>query len=184
MVRSKIRYELIADVRARRETFRKRKPGLFKKLNELKTLCNIEACAIVYHGDETPPETWPSLDEASRVVQKFKTLPFSLQTTNMVNQEGFLMQNLARLEKNLGNENKKIESLEKELLLARCLNNAELDVTNSDDLREMLCLLERKIQMVTHKISNIETSDSIMVVAGGVKASRPEGHDGKLKQAV
>lgn len=183
MVRSKVRYELIVDERARRETFRNRKPGLFKKLNELKTLCDIEACAVVYNGDGTQPETWPSLDEASRVVQKFKNLPSSLQKNNMVNQEGFLLQNLARLEKNLGNENKKIESLEKELLLARCLNNAELDVANSDDLREMLCLLERKIRMVNNKISNIETSDSTMV-AGGAKASRPEGRDGKLKQPI
>ncbi|XP_075521095.1 agamous-like MADS-box protein AGL80 [Primulina tabacum] len=183
MVRSKIRYELIADERARRETFRKRKPGLFKKLNELKTLCDIEACAVVYNGDGTQPETWPSLDEASRVVQKFKNLPSSLQKTNMVNQEGFLMQNLARLEKNLGKESEKIESSEMELLLARCLHNLEVDVANSDDLREMLCLLERKIRMVNHKISKIETSDSTMV-AGGAKVSRHDGRDEKLKQPI
>lgn len=47
MVRSIVKYEFIADERQRKQTFRKRKASLLKKLNELKTLRDIDACAII-----------------------------------------------------------------------------------------------------------------------------------------
>ncbi|KAK4391264.1 Agamous-like MADS-box protein [Sesamum angolense] len=175
MVRSKIRYELIADERTRRETFKKRKTGLFKKLNELKTLCDIEACGIVINGDGTQSEVWPSQHAASQVIQKFKNLPSSSQTNNMVNQAGFLRQNLSRLSKNLDKETRKVQSLERELLLAKCLVEEEVDVSNSNELHEMLRLLERKIGMVDRRIADIEPSSSNMV------ASLKQTNDGPLR---
>lgn len=182
MVRSKIRYELIADERTRRETYKKRKTGLFKKLNELKTLCDVEACAIVINGDGTQSEVWPSPHAASQVVQKFINLPSSSQTNNMVDQAGFLRQNLSRLSKNLDKETRKVQSLERELLLAECLTKEEADVSNSNELHEMLRLLERKIGMVDRKISDVEPSSSNM--AAGAKGRNNEPYHGKGKQPL
>ncbi|KAL7118273.1 hypothetical protein ACP275_03G125700 [Erythranthe tilingii] len=182
MVRSKIRYELIADERTRRETFKKRKTGLFKKLNELKTLCNVEVCGIIMNGEGTQSEVWPSAHEASEVIQKFINLPSSSQTNNMTDQAGFLRQNLSRLSKNLGKETVKVQSLEKELLLVECLTKGEADVSNSKELHEMLRLLERKIGMIDRRIADIEPSSSNRVV--GAKETNIEPQHGKGKQPL
>ncbi|KAG8378494.1 hypothetical protein BUALT_Bualt08G0143000 [Buddleja alternifolia] len=157
-----IRYELIADERIRRETFKKRKKGLFKKLNELRTLCDVDACAIVINGDGTQSEVWPAPHAASRVIHKFRSLPSSSQSNNMVDQAGFLRQNLSRLSKNLNKETRKVQLLQREAVLAECLNKDEMYVTKPDDLRETLRLLERKIGMVDRKIAENEPSSSNM----------------------
>ncbi|KAL2520178.1 Agamous-like MADS-box protein AGL80 [Forsythia ovata] len=164
MVRSKIKYELIADERARKETFRKRKLSLFKKLNEFKTLCNVEACAVISNENGAQPEFWPSPPEAFNVIQTFKNLPSSSQTSNMVNGEGFLKQNLSRLAKNLDKEKWKVQSLEQELLLDKCLSEESvLEETNSGDLQKLLCLLEKKMRMVDDNIVTLEHSDSTVI---------------------
>ncbi|PIN11412.1 hypothetical protein CDL12_15981 [Handroanthus impetiginosus] len=182
MVRSKIKYELIADERTRRETFRKRKTGLFKKLSELKTLCEVEACGIVISGDGTQAEVWPSPNAASQVIQKFINLPTSSQTNNMIDQAGFLRANLSRYSKNLDKESKKIESLERELRLAECLTKEEVVTRNTDELHEILRLLERKIGMVDRRIAKIEPSSSNM--AASAQQTNNEPDHGKGKQPV
>ncbi|GFP99933.1 agamous-like mads-box protein agl90 [Phtheirospermum japonicum] len=158
MVRTKIKYELIADERTRRESFKKRRTGLFKKLGELKTLCDVEACGIVITGDGTHSEIWPSPDEASEVIEKFITQPSSSSshTNNRVDQIGFLRQNMSRISRNLEKETRKVESLEKELIFAECVMKGEANVSNSHELHEMLRLMEKKIEMVDRRIANIE----------------------------
>ncbi|KAL6984015.1 hypothetical protein U1Q18_017390 [Sarracenia purpurea var. burkii] len=63
MGRAKRRMELINNEKARYATFQKRKKGLEKKTYELKTLCDVEVCLIIYRPkmDEHPtePEIWP-----------------------------------------------------------------------------------------------------------------------------
>lgn len=182
MVRSKIKYELIADERTRRETFKKRKSGLFKKLNELKTLCDVEACGIVINEDGSQSDVWPSMPVTSQVVRRFLNLPSSSQTNNMVGQSGFLRQNLSRISKNLDKETRKVQSLEKELLLAECLAKEHVDVSNSNELQEMLHLLEKKIQLIDRKISNVGPSSSN--ITARARGRNRELYHGKGKQPI
>lgn len=182
MVRSKIKYELIADERTRRETFRKRKSGLFKKLNELKTLCDVEACGIIINEDGTQPDVWPSIPATSQVVRRFLDLPTSSQRNNMVGQSGFLRQNLSRISRNLDKETRKVQSLEKELLLAECLAKEQADVSNSNELEEMFRLLEKKIQLVDRKIADVGPSSSNM--AARARGRNRELYHGKGKQPM
>ncbi|KAL3617555.1 hypothetical protein CASFOL_037876 [Castilleja foliolosa] len=68
MGRAKLNMELIADKKSRNTTFNNRKEGLFKKIYELKTLCDVNACMIIYGPKQetgfTQPEIWPpSIDE-------------------------------------------------------------------------------------------------------------------------
>ncbi|CAK9162684.1 unnamed protein product [Ilex paraguariensis] len=158
MVRSMVKYELIANENARRETFRKRKAGLLKKASELKTLCNIDACAIIYNKDGGPPDVWPSSVEAHRLLHRFNNLPIMVKTSTMMDQEGFLIRNLERLNKNLEKE-KKTRQLEMEQLLARCLveNNAP-DVSNSEYMKDFLYLVDDKFLSIRNKISVIKHS--------------------------
>ncbi|XP_042036194.1 agamous-like MADS-box protein AGL80 isoform X1 [Salvia splendens] len=182
MVRSKIKYQLIADARTRRETFKKRKSGLLKKLNELKTLCNVEACGFVMNEDGSQSQVWPSMPAASQVVQRFLSLPSSSKTTNMVDQSGFLRQNLSRISKNLDRETRKVQHLEKELRLVECLAKEQVDISNSKELYEMLRLLDRKIDLVDRKIADVGPSSSVK--AARARGIKPDLHLGKGKQPI
>ncbi|PIN08070.1 MADS box transcription factor [Handroanthus impetiginosus] len=73
MGRAKLKLELISKEKSRILTFKKRKQGLFTKLHQLTTLCDVNACMIIYgpkqeHG-ATEPEIWPqNLEEVRRII--------------------------------------------------------------------------------------------------------------------
>ncbi|KAJ9677554.1 hypothetical protein PVL29_022509 [Vitis rotundifolia] len=78
MARGKLKLELIADEKLRCRTFRNRQKGLKKKLHELSTLCDVEACMIMYcdqNGNVTyssQPDIWPENQyEVQRIVNKY-----------------------------------------------------------------------------------------------------------------
>ncbi|KAL0314119.1 UNVERIFIED_CONTAM: hypothetical protein Sangu_2256300 [Sesamum angustifolium] len=87
-----------------------------------------------------------------------------------------------KLSKNLDKETRKVQSLERELLLAKCLVEEEVDVSNSNELHEMFRLLERKIGMVDRRIADIEPSSSNMVAS--LKQTIDGPHRGKGKQPL
>ncbi|KAL6135268.1 hypothetical protein ACLB2K_067496 [Fragaria x ananassa] len=60
MTRKKVKLTYITNDSARKATFKKRKMGLMKKVRELTTLCDIDACAIIYSPYDSQPEVWPS----------------------------------------------------------------------------------------------------------------------------
>ncbi|KAJ9707293.1 hypothetical protein PVL29_002326 [Vitis rotundifolia] len=77
MVRGKLPMELIADKKSRFRVFRNREKGLKKKLSELSTLCDLQACMIVYGPDgdgpsSSQPEFWPeNRTEVECVIEKY-----------------------------------------------------------------------------------------------------------------
>ncbi|CAN0921019.1 Agamous-like MADS-box protein AGL80 [Linum grandiflorum] len=59
MTRKKVKLAYITNDSARKATYNKRNKGLIKKVSELSTLCDVQACAIVYSLYHTQPEIWP-----------------------------------------------------------------------------------------------------------------------------
>ena len=53
----KLTMELIADKKSRYKTFKRREMGLKKKISELRTLCDVKACRIVYGSDGDGPSS-------------------------------------------------------------------------------------------------------------------------------
>jgi hypothetical protein len=66
--------------------------ALMKKASELVTLCGVKVSVVVYGDDKTkPPEVYPSVPEARRLLSSFKTLPDDLERfKRKVNQEEYL----------------------------------------------------------------------------------------------
>ncbi|CAN1155987.1 Agamous-like MADS-box protein AGL90 [Linum perenne] len=74
MVRINVQHKLISDEVARITTFKKRKNGLLKKLEEITTLCG---CAFIIHnfrgkGKKDEVEVWPFYPKATGMLRKYK----------------------------------------------------------------------------------------------------------------
>ncbi|CAN1177631.1 Agamous-like MADS-box protein AGL90 [Linum perenne] len=75
MVRTKVQHTLIGDKVARKTTFKKRKNGLLKKLEEIAILCGVAVCAFIIHNfggkdKKEQLEAWPSESEATNVLKR------------------------------------------------------------------------------------------------------------------
>ncbi|GMN46093.1 hypothetical protein TIFTF001_015280 [Ficus carica] len=56
MVRTKVKLDYITNNAARKSMYKKRKMGLIKKVSELRTLYNVDACAIINSPDDAQPK--------------------------------------------------------------------------------------------------------------------------------
>ncbi|XP_074346173.1 uncharacterized protein LOC141684939 [Apium graveolens] len=69
--RGKVVFARIADEKKRKESLRKRKAGLLKKMSELTILCGMEAAVVVCNREDNEPTVWPSKEEAKATINKF-----------------------------------------------------------------------------------------------------------------
>ncbi|KAI3507101.1 hypothetical protein L1887_21868 [Cichorium endivia] len=139
MTRSIVKYQFMANERARNTTLQKRKSSLFKKMNELKCLCDVDACLVMYEKDESPPEVWPSDSEAHRVVKKFKNSRI-IGANAMLDQKAFLQKNITKMKKHL--EKEKEKNVKREMV--RCL----FDENNPVDLEGLKGFIESEIRLI------------------------------------
>ncbi|CAI9769451.1 unnamed protein product [Fraxinus pennsylvanica] len=99
MTRGKIKLEYIANDAERRASFKKRKKGIVNKMNELCTLCDIQACIIIYSAYEPQPTVWPSPLDAQQIISRFRELPEMEQTQRLFNQESYTIQRIQKSHK-------------------------------------------------------------------------------------
>ncbi|CAN0924564.1 Agamous-like MADS-box protein AGL80, partial [Linum grandiflorum] len=138
MTRKKVKLAYITNDSARKATYKKRKKGLIKKVSELSTLCDIQACAIVYSPYDTQPEIWPpTLAGVHQVLSRFRKVPQLEQSKKMVNQEKFLAERIRKAGEQLrkqkrDNEEKMVNNAVFECLTGRIsltsLTLGDLDV--------------------------------------------------------
>ncbi|KAK4833832.1 hypothetical protein QYF36_012065 [Acer negundo] len=121
MARRKMKHELISNESKRKVSFKKRKGGLLKKMNELTTLCGVMGCAIIYSTFDNRPEIWPSLPMLTRVLDKFIESPEEERERYTMNQKTFLGRHISWSSNALEREKKKNRGLEIQLTLNECL---------------------------------------------------------------
>ncbi|CAN6278757.1 unnamed protein product [Urochloa humidicola] len=118
MARKKVALQWIANDATRRATFKKRRKGLMKKASELATLCDVEACVVVYGEGESRPEVWPEAPGAAeRVVARFKDVPELDQCKKMLDMEGYMRQQVDKLRENLHKAQRENREREAAILL-------------------------------------------------------------------
>nr|BAN63725.1 agamous-like MADS-box protein AGL92 [Turritis glabra] len=93
--RLKVNLSLKANTTIRRSTFKKRKRGITKKLDELTTLCDVKAGAVVYSPYKSP-EVWPSTEGVEEVVSKFRDLPVTERFKTMMDHETYLRDRITK----------------------------------------------------------------------------------------
>ncbi|OEL13790.1 Agamous-like MADS-box protein AGL80 [Dichanthelium oligosanthes] len=117
MARKKVTLQWIANDSTRRATFKKRRKGLMKKASELATLCDVDACVVVYGEGEAQPEVWPDVPKVAQVLARFKAMPELDQCKKMMDMEGFLNQRIEKLKEQLHKAQRENRERETTILL-------------------------------------------------------------------
>ncbi|XP_021833902.1 agamous-like MADS-box protein AGL80 [Prunus avium] len=153
MTRKKVSLTYITNDSARKATFKKRKTGLMKKANELSTLCDIQACVIIYIQYESHPEVWPSPLGVQRIVSQFRSLPEMDQSKKMVNQETFLRQRIVKANEQLKKLRKENREKEMSRVMFQSLTGKPLQgLTMIIDMNDLGWLIDQNLKELVDKI--------------------------------
>ena len=142
---------------ARKAMYKKRKMELIKMVSELRTLCNVDAFAIIYSPDDAQTEVCPSPLEAMRDLAKFKNMSTEKkQIKKMRDRESFLWQRIAKVKEEL--EKQRNENREKiTQLMFTCLAAPnimqDLSLSNLNDLSLLIVHYLKDIDQRMNKIS-------------------------------
>ncbi|OIW14096.1 hypothetical protein TanjilG_19475 [Lupinus angustifolius] len=175
MTRKKLELTYIASDSKRNATLKKRRNGLWKKINEITTLCGIEACAIISTPDDLQPEVWPSHLGVQKVLYKFSRIPEMEKSKKMFNQENFLSQSIIKAKeqlRKLRNENRKKEM---SLLMFQCLSsdNSSNNV-NMTNLSDLSWLIDLTLKEIDQNITKNQPQQDALVTTNGGEAMKGE----------
>ncbi|XP_058782044.1 agamous-like MADS-box protein AGL80 [Vicia villosa] len=156
MTRKKVKLAFIENDTARKTTYNKRKKGLLKKVDEISTLCGIDACAIIYGPYDPQPEIWPSSSGVEKVLTKFKAAPEFDQSRRMVDQESFLKQRIGKAEKHLKRQWAENKEKETTMLMFQCLNarNVVQSDMSKGDLNDLSCMIDHNLRKIGRRIDS------------------------------
>ncbi|WJX35819.1 hypothetical protein P8452_23765 [Trifolium repens] len=159
MTRRKVKLAFITNESKRRTTFNKRKKGLIKKVDEISTLCGIEACAIIYGQNDAQPEIWPSPVGVHTVLSRFRGLPEMEQTKKMLNQESFLREKIQKGQEQLNklrNENRKNELTQ---LMFQCIHAGQIvDNVGMNDLNGLSWLIDQNMKQIERRMEEVRAA--------------------------
>ncbi|KAE9589577.1 hypothetical protein Lal_00000195 [Lupinus albus] len=164
MTRKKVNLAYIVNDSARKATYKKRKKGLLKKVDELTTLCGIEACAIIYSPFEPQPEVWPSPWEVQNVLSKLKRMPELEQSKKMVNQETFLKQRIVKAKEQVKKLQKENREKEMTQLIFKCLGADKVQFNNLSvtDLNDLAWLIDQNLKHIKRRMEKLEEKNDQM----------------------
>jgi hypothetical protein len=146
MKRKKISSKLILDVPTRKTTYNYRLKGLFAKMDQMKTLCNIEACALALGPGDRKPSIWPSENIAKDLIKKFESLSISVQSKNRTDQLIFLKDKEKKLESNLAKINKGNEEILMGFFMKQIINEGKS--FNDFDINQKNCLINFMLEKI------------------------------------
>ncbi|XP_047306560.1 agamous-like MADS-box protein AGL80 [Impatiens glandulifera] len=162
MTRSKVKLSYILNDTKRKNTFKKRQVGVVKKLDELTTLCGIEACTIIYNSFDPQPLVWPSVDEARRLIMKLKSFSKVDQVKRQVNQETFMRQRLEKMKEKLRKQQKENHSKEMTHFMFQSIIDPQttLLMLNMMDYKELTTVTDQKLMEVVERMNEMRRRDS------------------------
>ncbi|KAF9592852.1 hypothetical protein IFM89_017817 [Coptis chinensis] len=164
MGRRKLNMLQISNEKSRNVTFVKRKAGLKKKLHEFTTLCDVDACMIVYgpnHRDHlVEPETWPeNKDEVYRVLNRYLQHDKGNCTTKRSeNLTKFFEDRKKKLEYDLEKMRKKNDEFESSMW------EDQVNQLSKDHLEQYYNSLDTKIDFITRKVEFIKGNQSMLQI--------------------
>ncbi|KAM1145310.1 hypothetical protein ACFX19_037981 [Malus domestica] len=156
MSRKKVKLAYIQNHPTRKLTFKKRKKGFMKKMSEITTLCDVEACAVVYGQNDTQPEVWPSPSGVQGTYAKFRTMPPMEQTKKQLNIEAFLRQQIEKAKDQLRKQKKENREKEMSIMMSQCLAGRSLQDLNMGDLNDLGWVIDHKVEEINRKVKKVQ----------------------------
>ncbi|CAK8566080.1 unnamed protein product [Lathyrus sativus] len=169
MARKKVKLAYITCNSKRRETFRKRKSGIMKKVNEISTLCGIEACAIIYDKNNPQPEVWPSDAGVRNVLFKFRSLPEVERSKKMVDQEAFLRQSIAKIYEQLKKQREETRKKEMTNIIHHYIQSGEFNAMNlmsKHDLNDLSSFIDENLKEIDQTMKGLPNEVQGLVSGG------------------
>ncbi|XP_052181938.1 agamous-like MADS-box protein AGL80 [Diospyros lotus] len=153
--------ELISDEKNRYRTFMKRNKGLTKKAYELKTLCSVDVCFIVYGPklDESPSdqeEIWPlNHDEIQALIDSYRKQSAEDRKRRTNDLTNFFEDRNKKAEETLTKLRKKNDEAKYPTW------NDRYNDFSVEELRQFGAVLENKLQEVKTRVAAIRGSSAI-----------------------
>ncbi|GMN23120.1 hypothetical protein TIFTF001_000007 [Ficus carica] len=126
-------------------------------MKEITTLCDIDACAIIYSPYDPKPEVFSSSSGVQQIPTSFKTMPQRGQSKKILNQESFLQQRIDKANKKLNKPQK--ENREKEItrLLFQSLTGGDSVVRglNILDLKDLSRVIDQNLKEIDERIERL-----------------------------
>ncbi|CAL0334705.1 unnamed protein product [Lupinus luteus] len=164
MARRNMKLAYIVNDAKRKATYKKRKNSLIKKTMEISTLCGVDACAIVYNGNEHEPEVWPSHAGVQSVLYKFLKFPPLEQSRKMFDQQRFLKRRISKAQDQL--KKKKIHNRNEmlSLLMLKYLGTGFVEWNiNFQIAKDLLSVIDQTLNELDQKIARDQPQGGILV---------------------
>jgi len=160
MTRKKVKLAFIVNDATRKATYKKRKNNLLKKVDELSTLCGIEACAIVQGPHEPQPHIWPSPWGVHRVLSKFRTMPELEKNKKMMNHETFMTQRVLKAKEKVEKLRKGNREQEMTMIMFQCLNAEKIvhDDMSMIDLNDLAWLIDQNLKDIDRRLEEVDNN--------------------------
>ncbi|KEH35534.1 putative transcription factor MADS-type1 family [Medicago truncatula] len=153
----KITSKLIENATQRKIRYMNRVEGLFTKMEQVKTLCGIEACAIVFGPGDSRPSVWPSPHVAKKLIHKFEYMPTSVRSRNMTDQLTYVVEKGKKLDANLAKINKYNEETLLRVSVHQILNEGKsISDFNASMKNNLIDFLLERIKIVRKKTDYFE----------------------------
>ncbi|CAN6310323.1 unnamed protein product [Urochloa humidicola] len=168
MARKKVTLQWIANDSTRRATFKKRRKGLMKKASELATLCDVDACVVVYGDGEAQPEVWPDVPKVAEVLARFRAMPELDQCKKMMDMEGFLGQRVEKLREQLGKLQRENREREATILLHHAIAGrcpAGLAGLSVEEIASLGWMVENRINGIREAFARLQGQEAPPVSA-------------------
>jgi hypothetical protein len=130
---------------------------LIKKIDELSTLCEVDACAIIYSENASEPDVWPPDEGVERVLAKFRGMNELDQSQKKFDQKSYLKQRIKKVEKQLKKHMKGNKEKEMTNLMHQCVNAGRIpeSVNNVDDLNNLTKIIDQHLKQIDRRIKHL-----------------------------
>lgn len=156
MARKKLKLAFISDEMTRKSTYKRRKKGMMKKVNELATLCGISVCAIICNPLDSETEVWPNPEVANKVMERFKNACVVNKSRN-VNHESFMMQRIVKAQNELKMQRQ--DNYEKEMTLSmfQFMLGQNLPNITVQEIKEIHKIIDKNIREIENKLAALNS---------------------------
>ncbi|XP_073136868.1 agamous-like MADS-box protein AGL80 [Henckelia pumila] len=183
MARKKITLAYLNNQSERKASFKKRKKGMMKKVEELSTLCGVDACAVTYSEFQPQPEVWPSPPEARRILNRFMEMPDMEKSRFAENQMSFTRQRIEKARNKLRRLQRENKRKELTIFMFQCMEgNANIGDFDVRDTGEMNVVINEVLTEITERMERLKATSSAAGEGSAAAAMRTKEVAGFLEE--